>query len=152
MEHERPKPLHALVCEHLRSIKVVRPGVDVLVRMIGAARDRAHAATFDALGDQFTPDRVAGLDRLLLLREPGGVTWLEWLRTPAADGSARPIVGQIEKLRELQALEADLVDLTMLPPGRVRILQARRGAARPGSSPVCRRRGATRCCWCSSRK
>ena len=86
---------------------------------------------FDALGDQFTPDRVAGLDRLLLLREPGGVTWLEWLRTPAADGSARPIVGQIEKLRELQALEADLVDLTMLPPGRVRILasEARRRSA-----------------------
>lgn len=131
MEHERPKALHALACEHLRSIKVVRPGVDVLVRMIGAARDRAHAATFDALSDQFTPDRVAGLDRLLLLREPGGVTWLEWLRTPAADGSARPIVGQIEKLRELQALEADLVELSMLPPGRVRILasEARRRSA-----------------------
>ncbi len=50
-----------------------------------------------------------------MLREAGGVTWLEWLRTPAADGSARPIVGQIEKLRELQALEADLVELSMLP-------------------------------------
>jgi hypothetical protein len=131
MEHERPKALHALACEQLRSIKVARPGVDALVRMIGAARDRAHAATFDALSDQFTAGRLGGLDRLLVLREAGGVTWLEWLRTPAADGSARPIVGQIEKLRELQALEADLVDLTMLPPGRVRILasEARRRSA-----------------------
>jgi Domain of unknown function (DUF4158) len=131
MEHERPKALHALACEQLRSIKVVRPGVDALVRMIGAARDRAHAATFDALSDQFTAGRLGGLDRLLVLREAGGVTSLEWLRTPAADGSARPIVGQIEKLRELQALEAYLVDLTMLPPGRVRILasEARRRSA-----------------------
>ncbi len=83
MEHERPKPLHALACEHLRSIRVVRPGVDALVRMIGAARDRAHAATFDVLGDQFTPDRLAGLDRLLALRKPGEVTWLESRRRGA---------------------------------------------------------------------
>ena len=49
MEHERPKALWELSCEHLLAAKVARPPVDTLVRMIAAARERAHTATAQLL-------------------------------------------------------------------------------------------------------
>ena len=52
MEHERPKALWELACEHLLAAKVVRPPVDALVRMIAAARERAHTATAQLLAGQ----------------------------------------------------------------------------------------------------
>ncbi len=125
MEHERPKALHALACEQLRTGRVVRPAVDVLVRLIGAAREGAHAATSESLAPQLIrPERVRKLDGLLELREPAGITWLEWLRTPAADSAPAAIVGQLEKFELLRSLSADEVDLSILAPGRVRILAA----------------------------
>jgi len=125
MEHERPKALHSLACEQLRSSRVVRPTVDVLVRLIGAARESAHAATSEALAAQLCrPKRPGALDRLLDLREPGGVTWLEWLRTPAPDSAPAAILAQLEKFEQLRSLGGGEVDLSMLAPGRVRILAA----------------------------
>ena len=125
MEHERPKALHALTCEQLRTGRVVRPAVDVLVRLIGAAREAAHAATSEALAPQLSRPKCAGeLDGLLDLREPGGVTWLEWIRTPAPDSAPAAIVAQLAKFEHLGSLGAEGVDLSMLAPGRVRILAA----------------------------
>ncbi|MCA1677746.1 MAG: Tn3 family transposase, partial [Actinobacteria bacterium] len=125
MEHERPKALHALACEQLRTGRVVRPAVDVLVRLIGAARESAHAATSEALTSQLSgPNRAGELDGLLELREAGGVTWHEWLRTPAADSAPAAILAQLAKFEQLQSLGGGEVDLSMLAPGRVRMLAA----------------------------
>lgn len=125
MEHERPKALHALACEQLRSSRVVRPAVDVLVRLIGAARESAHAATSEALAPQLSRRNRAGeLDGLLDLREAGGVTWLEWLRTPAADSAPAAILAQLAKFEQMRLLGGGEVDLSMLAPGRVRMLAA----------------------------
>ncbi len=125
MEHERPKALHTLTCEQLRASRVVRPTVDVLVRLIGAAREAAHAATSEALAPQLSrPSRPGELDGLLDLREPSGVTWLEWIRTPAPDSAPAAIGAQLAKFEHLGSLGAEGVDLSMLAPGRVRILAA----------------------------
>ena len=87
-----------LRCEQLRSSRVVRPAVNVLVRLIGAAREAAHAATSEALAPQLSsPQRAGELDGLFDLREPGGVTWLEWIRTPAPDSAPAAIVAQLAK-------------------------------------------------------
>jgi hypothetical protein len=84
MEHERPKALFTLACEQLRCRRVVRGSVEQLVRLIGAARERAHQATFDALGGQLADrTRRTRLDGLLRPRADGKTTWIEWLRTPA---------------------------------------------------------------------
>ena len=68
---------------------------------------------------------------LLELREPGGITWLEWLRTPTAGSSPAEILAVLEKLEQLRLLGGEHVDLSMLAPGRVRMLAAegRRRAA-----------------------
>jgi len=124
MEHERPKALWELSSEHLLAAKVARPAVDTLVRMIAAARDRAHTATAQLLAEQLGGGLPRRLDRLLELREPGGITWLEWLRTPAAGSSPAEILTVVEKLEYLRLLGGERVDLSMLPPGRVRMLAA----------------------------
>jgi TnpA family transposase len=122
IEHERPKALWELCCEHMLAERIVRPAVDTLVRLIAAARERAHVTTHELLSPQLKRGRPRKLDRLLDLREPGGVTWLEWLRTPADSGSPAAIRGQVEKYLHLDRLCAGEVDLSMLAPGRVRML------------------------------
>ena len=122
IEHERPKALWELCCEHLLAERIVRPPVDALVRMIGAARERAHVTTHEQLSPQLQGGRPRERDRLLELREPGGVTWLEWLRTPADSSSPAAIRGQVEKYLHLDRLCAGEADLSMLAPGRVRML------------------------------
>jgi hypothetical protein len=42
MEHDRPTLLFQLAAEHLRAMKIVRPGVTVIERMVASARDRAE--------------------------------------------------------------------------------------------------------------
>jgi uncharacterized membrane protein len=142
MEHERPKPLWELSCEHLLAAKVARPPVDALVRMIAAARERAHTATAQLLAGQLAGGSPRRLDRLLELREPGGTTWLEWLRTPAVGSSPTDILTALEKLEYLRLLGGERVDLSMLPPSRVRMLAAdgrRRAAWEISRLPAARR-------------
>jgi len=130
MEHERPKALFALAAEQLHARRVARPSVEQLVRLIGSARERAHQATFDALADQLGDSaRRARLARLLTARGDG-TTWIEWLRTPARETSPVEIVRQLEKFTYLRELGAEQIDLSMLPPGRVRML-AGEGKRRP---------------------
>ena len=130
MEHERPKALFTLAAEQLHVARIARPSVDQLVRLISAARERAHQATFDVLADQVA-DRAtrARLDRLLE-RRGDGTTWIEWLRTPARETSPIEIRRQLEKFMYLRELGAERIDLSMLPPGRVRML-AGDGRRRP---------------------
>ena len=116
--------------EHLLTVKVARPAVDTLVRMITAARERAHTRPPSCWpGSGGRP--AAAIDRLLELPEPGGITWLERLRTPAAGSSPAEILAVLEKLEHLRRLGGERVDLSMLAPGRVRMLAAegRRRAA-----------------------
>ena len=60
MAHERPKALFTLAAEQLHVGRIARRSVDQLVRLIGAARERAHQATFDALADQLTDRAMRG--------------------------------------------------------------------------------------------
>jgi len=142
IEHERPKAIWELCCEHTLAERIVRPPVDALVRMIGTARERAHTTTHDLLSQQMEGDRPRELDRLLELREPDGVTRLEWLRTPADDSTPAAIRGQVEKYLHLDRVRAGGVDLSMLPPGRVWMLAAdakRRAAWELARLPPARR-------------
>jgi hypothetical protein len=110
--------------------------------MIAAGRERAHTATAQLLAGQLAGGLARRLDRLLELRELGGITWLEWLRTPAAGSSPTDILAALEKLEHLRLLDGEHVDLSMLPPGRVRMLAAegrRRAAWEISRLPAARR-------------
>lgn len=72
IEHERPKVLWELCCEHLLAERIVRPPVDALVRMIASARERAHITTHELLSPQLQGGRPQELDRLLIYASPEG--------------------------------------------------------------------------------
>ncbi|HYB22996.1 MAG TPA: hypothetical protein VED41_04310 [Solirubrobacteraceae bacterium] len=80
------------------------------------------------------------------------MTWLEWLRTPAAGSSPTEILTALEKLEYLRLLGGERVDLSMLAPGRVRMLAVEGHRRAAWRSRGCRPRAGTRCSWCSWRR
>jgi hypothetical protein len=151
MEHERPKALFTLAADRLHVQRIARPSVDQLVRLIGAARERAHQGTFDALADQLTDCAArARLDRLLE-RRADGTTWIEWLRTPAPDASPRYILQQLEKFTSASSAPTGSTSRCCHPAG-CGCSPATAGGGPRGNSPGSPRRGAWRCCWRSARR
>jgi TnpA family transposase len=54
LEHDKPSLLFQLACEHLRTEKVVRPGVTRIERLVMAVRERGYRETFRRLASFFT--------------------------------------------------------------------------------------------------
>ncbi|MGI5290881.1 DUF4158 domain-containing protein [Nonomuraea polychroma] len=122
MEHDTPSLLFHQAAEHLISSKVVRPGVVVLMKMVGSARNGAGALTSEKVDHLLTWPVRADLDRLLLFDEEVGMTRLAWLTTPAVEASPAVVKGAIAKLRYLRGMDAHQLDLSMLPTERRRFL------------------------------
>ncbi|MEW9556498.1 DUF4158 domain-containing protein [Nonomuraea sp. NPDC050783] len=122
MEHDTPSLLFHQAAEHLISSKVVRPGVVVLMKMVGAARNAAGALTSEKVDHLLTGPMQAELDRLLVFDEELGMTRLAWLTTPAVEATATAVKGAIDKLRYLRGMDAHRLDLSMLPTERRRFL------------------------------
>jgi TnpA family transposase len=122
MEHDSPTLLFSLACEYLISAKTIRPGVLVLARMIATARTEARALTWKLVEHLLTVQVRTDLDMLLRVDAGLGMTRLAWLTTPAVDASAASVKTAIAKLEYLRAMDADRLDLSMLPTERRRFL------------------------------
>ncbi|MFF4621809.1 Tn3 family transposase [Nonomuraea jabiensis] len=122
MEHDRPSLLFQQAAEHLISSKVVRPGVVVLMKMVGSARNAAGALTSEKVDHLLTGPMRADLGRLLVFDEELGMTRLAWLTTPAVEATPAAVKGSIDKLQYLRGLDAHRLDLSMLPTERRRFL------------------------------
>jgi Domain of unknown function (DUF4158) len=122
LEHDSPTLLVRLACEHLRSAKIVRPGVDRLQRWVAAARERAQVTTALRLAPLLGAGRQDELDRLLAPDPDLGISRLAWLRRGATSATAEVIKAELEKLAWLRCLDADTLDLSAIPPGRRRFL------------------------------
>ncbi|WP_214410152.1 hypothetical protein [Sphaerisporangium fuscum] len=126
MEHDTPSLLFHQAAEHLISSKVVRPGVVVLMKMVGSARKAAGALTSEKVDHLLPGPMRADLDRLLVHDPEIGTTRLAWLTTPAVEATPTSIKLAIDKLMYLRAMDAHLLDLSMLPRERRRFLAQRR--------------------------
>lgn len=122
LEHDSPSLLVRLACEHLRSERVVRPGVERLQRWVASARERAQVATAARLAPLLNTQRQAELDRLLSVDAALGMSRLAWLRRGATSATAEVVKVELDKLAYLRALGADSLDLAVLAPGRRRFL------------------------------
>ncbi|MGO9899497.1 MAG: DUF4158 domain-containing protein [Solirubrobacteraceae bacterium] len=135
---ELTRPALLALCEQLESDPddLLVYGVRVQTRSdhFAVVRERAGFLSLDQAQREILGRwlELRAIARLLELREPGDVTWLEWLRTPVDDSTPAAIRGQVQKYLHLDRLWAGEVDLSMLPPGRVRMLaaEAKRRAAR----------------------
>lgn len=122
MEHDSPTLLFRLGCEYLISARVVRPGPVSMVERIAHAREQAQRETYDRLAHEFTPDRCAELDALLVTDTSLGVSRLRWLSTGPVEASAAAVRAEVDKLAFLRGLGADRLDLSVLPAERRRFL------------------------------
>ena len=125
LEHEQPTLLLHLTTQRLRTQHLVRPGISVLERLVGTAREQAEAETFRRVSALLTPARCATLDALLVVDQPIRGTRLAWLRAGAAAPTPTAILAEIAKLTYLRGLEVDRWDLSALNPNRRKLLAQR---------------------------
>ncbi|GAA2636509.1 hypothetical protein GCM10010411_89660 [Actinomadura fulvescens] len=118
MEHDSPTLLFRLACEYLISAKVIRPGPVTVVKRVAHAREVARRETFDRLAREFTDERRAGLDGLLVVDTAIGMTRLRWL----GKGPVEAVKTEIAKLEFLRGMDAHRLDLSVLPAERRRFL------------------------------
>ncbi|GGM84379.1 hypothetical protein GCM10012275_63800 [Longimycelium tulufanense] len=122
LEHDSPTLLFRLACEYLISAKVIRPGPVTVVERVAHARAEAQRETYDRLVHEFTEQRCAGLDSLLVVDPEIRMTRLRWLSTGPVEASPAAVRAEVAKLEFLRGLGADTLDLSVLPAERRRFL------------------------------
>lgn len=122
MEHDSPSLLFGLAREYLKATKTVRPGVVTLTRLVASARATASALTYEKVAHLLTDQLTGELDRLLLFDEAVVMTRLAWLTRSAVEATASSVKAALEKLMFLRAMDAHVLDLSMLAAERRRFL------------------------------
>lgn len=132
LEHDTPSVLFRQALQQLRTDRVVRPGLDRLMRAVSAARVTAHAEIRRRLDPELTPERCEQLDALVATDPDLGVARLVWLNDGATTASAEWIKTEVAKLDYLEGLGAHCLELSAIPPERLRQLAtlARRSTPR----------------------
>ncbi len=122
MEHDSPSLLFGLAREYLLSAKTVRPGVLTMMRLVATARSTAGALTYEKVSHLLNDQVTSDLDRLLTFDDAVGLTRLAWLTSSAVEATASSVKSELEKLMFLRAMDAHVLDLSMLAAERRRFL------------------------------
>jgi len=124
LEHDSPTLLFRLACDYLRSGRVIRPGPDWLSRRVAAAREVARAETYQRIEPVLNARTAlrSELDGLLVVDPDLGSTRLHWLRTGPTRPSPAAVKAELAKYAFLRGLDADALDVSMLPAERRRFL------------------------------
>ncbi len=122
LEHDDASLLFGQVLEHLRKERIVRPGLDRLLRSVGEARAAADKELHWRLRPQLNPARCEQLDALVVNDPELGMAPLVWLDRGATSFAPEVIKAEIAKLSHLRELGADRLDLSAIPPERLRQL------------------------------
>ena len=122
MEHDSAKLLFRQACEYLSSSRLVRPGVVSILERVAAAREQARGETWARLAPMLTERRRAELDRMLAVDPVLGRTRLTWLATGPVAATPASVKAELEKLAYLRGMDADTLDLSVLPAERRRFL------------------------------
>ena len=132
LEHDTPSVLFRQALQQLRTDRVVRPGMDRLMRTVSTARITANEEIRRRLNPELWPERCDELDALVATDPELGVARLVWLNDGATSASPEWVKLEVAKLAFLESLGADRLDLSAIPPERLRQLAtvARRSTPR----------------------
>lgn len=122
LEHDDASVLFGQVLEHLRAEGIVRPGLDRLLRAVAEARVAADKEIHWRLRPELSPARCEQLDALVATDPDLGMAPLVWLDKGSTSSSPDAIKAEIAKLDYLRELGVDGVDLSAIPPERLRQL------------------------------
>jgi TnpA family transposase len=125
---ESPSVLFDLTTARLAERKILLPGVSVLARLVASVRERAANRLFKVLSSLPNQKQVSILEKLLLIPEKARYSTLDRLRHSPTRVSAKSMLAAINRLSEIRSFGMSDIDLSRIPPTRVKFL-ARLGAA-----------------------
>lgn len=103
-------------------MKVVRPGLTVLERLVMTTRARAETHLGHLIDKRLTDEQKKGLDALIAPAGLGETTPLQFLKEPPSKASAKSLLTLLDKIERLRALGVATLDLSGLNPNRRRAL------------------------------
>ena len=127
---ERPSMLFDLATARLVEQKVLLPGVSILARLILRVRERANGRLYQRLARLLSAEQRAHLEDLLVIPAGARRSALDRLRRGPTQATAPGLVQALRRLAEARALEMGEVELSGIPPGRLKGLARYASAAR----------------------
>jgi TnpA family transposase len=118
---QRPSVLFDLATARLVERKVLLPGVTTLARLVARVRERVEARLWRCLSNAVTPEERGRLESLLIVPE-GAQSNLERLRRPPTRVTSAGLIGALERIREICALDVGRHDLARVPANRLAAL------------------------------
>ena len=133
LEHDTPSILFGQALDQLRAERIVRPGLDRLMRTVSTARADGGKEIRRRMDDDLTSPSAATSSTSCSSTDPTlGMARLVWLGAGATSASSDAAKTEVAKLAYLEDLGADRLDLSAIPPERLRQLAivARRSTPR----------------------
>jgi TnpA family transposase len=130
LSEERPSLLFDMATSWLVEKKVLLPGVTVLARLISRIRERVSVRLWRVLAELPSAEQRLRLESLLEVTEGARTSKLERLRRSPTRVSAPGLIGVLRRLEEIRAVGVAEVDVSRIPPGRLKALARYAGASR----------------------
>ncbi len=127
---ESPSLLFDLATARLVQRKILLPGVSSLARLVASVRDRAANRLWQVLSKIPNPTQRKQLEELLVVKEGERYSPLDRLRHPPNRISAPALVAALNRLVEVRSLGIGAINVTQIPPNRLKVLARSAGAAR----------------------
>jgi TnpA family transposase len=130
---ESPSLLFDLATARLVQRKILLPGVTSLVRLVASVRERAAHRLFQALSQLPNPTQRKQLEDLLVVKDGERNSPMDRLRHPPNRVSAPALVVALNRLAEVRSLGISTIDVSRVPPNRLKVLARSAGAVRSQS-------------------
>ncbi|MBA3922645.1 MAG: Tn3 family transposase, partial [Nostocaceae cyanobacterium] len=127
---ESPSLLFDLATARLVQRKILLPGVSSLARLVASVRDRAANRLWKVLSQLPNTTQKRQLEELLLVRDNARYSPLDRLRHPPTRASAPALVSALNRLVEVRSLGLGQIDVSQIPPNRLKVLARSATAAR----------------------
>lgn len=127
---ERPSVHFDLATARLVDRKILLPGVSQLARLVASVRDHAQERLWRVLAQIPTTEQRHLLETLLIIPEGERQTPLDRLRRAPTRVTAPALVAALHRIDAVRLLGVRELDLSFLPPGRVKALARYVQAAR----------------------
>src|SRR5712691_8671918 len=127
---EQPSVLFDLATARLIERQVLLPGVSIQARLVARIRERANARPYRKLARLPSEEQRAQLKELLVVPAGARRSALDRLRRGPTQPTEAGLVEALRRLKDARALGVSDLDLTGIPPGRLRVLARYASSAR----------------------